>query len=74
MEDNKLISKSFIWMCIGLLTTFVTGFGVASNEKMLANIFSGGFYWVCIIADLLVVLLFQVYLLFITYLALCMYF
>ena len=53
MEDNKLISKSFIWMCIGLLTTFVTGFGVASNEKMLANIFSGGFYWVCIIAEFL---------------------
>ncbi len=56
MEDNKLISKSFIWMCIGLLTTFVTGFGVASNEKMLANIFSGGFYWVCIIAEFLLVI------------------
>lgn len=33
MEDNKLISKSFLWMCIGLLVTFVTGFGVASNER-----------------------------------------
>jgi hypothetical protein len=41
MEDNKLISKSFLWMCIGLLVTFVTGFGVASNERMLENIFNG---------------------------------
>ena len=38
MEDNKLISKSFLWMCIGLLVTFVTGFGVASNESIIVII------------------------------------
>ena len=38
MEDNKLLSKSFLWMCIGLLVTFVTGYGVSMNERMLENI------------------------------------
>ena len=56
MENNKLISKSFIWMCIGLLTTFVTGFVVSTNERMLVNIFGGSFYWVCIILELILVI------------------
>ena len=33
MEDNKLLSKSFLWMCIGLLVTFVTGYGVSMNVR-----------------------------------------
>ena len=56
MENNKLISKSFVWMCIGLLITFVTGFGVSMNERMLINIFGGSFYWVCIILELFLVI------------------
>ena len=51
MEDNKLISKSFLWMCIGLLVTFVTGFGVASNERMLENIFNGNTFWLFVVLE-----------------------
>ena len=56
MESNKLISKSFLWMCIGLLVTFVTGFGVASNERMLENIFSGSGFWIFIILEFVLVI------------------
>lgn len=55
MESNKLISKSFLWMCIGLLVTFVTGFGVASNERMLGNVF-GSAFWVFIVLEFILVI------------------
>ena len=41
MKDN-LISKTFLWMCFGLLVTFLTGYFVANNECMeqLSEIFN----------------------------------
>lgn len=36
--DNKLMSKVFGWMFIGLLVTFLTGYVVSLNPKMLMNI------------------------------------
>ena len=56
MEDNKLISKSFLWMCIGLLVTFVTGYGVASNERMLENIFNGNSFWLFVVLEFVLVI------------------
>lgn len=56
MEENKLISKSFLWMCIGLLVTFVTGFGVAGNERMLENIFSGSTFWIFVVLEFVLVI------------------
>lgn len=60
MESNKLLSKSFLWMCIGLLVTFVTGFGVASNERMLENIFEGSGFWIFIILEFILVIVLSV--------------
>lgn len=56
MEDNKLLSKSFLWMCIGLLVTFVTGFGVSMNERMLENIFGGSGFWILVILEFVLVI------------------
>lgn len=56
MEDNKLLSKSFLWMCIGLLVTFVTGYGVSMNERMLENIFAGSAFWILLILELILVI------------------
>lgn len=53
--ENKLISKSFLWMAIGLLVTFATGIVVSHSETMLENIF-GGMYWVFIVAELILVI------------------
>ena len=54
--ENKLIPKVFLWMTLGLLVTFATGYVVALNEKMLLNIFTTGFYWVFIIAEFILVI------------------
>ena len=56
MEDNKLLSKSFLWMCIGLLVTFVTGYGVSMNERMLENIFAGSAFWILLVLELILVI------------------
>lgn len=53
--DNKLMSKTFLWMALGLLATFATGWIVANNEVMYTNVFSGGWYIFFIIAELVLV-------------------
>ena len=52
MENNKVFGKVFMWMFIGLLITFLTGYVVSSNDNMLYNIFSGGTYFILIIINL----------------------
>lgn len=52
----KNYSKIFMWMCIGLLVTFATGFFVATNENMLTSIFSSGMYFILVIAELATVI------------------
>lgn len=52
----KNYSKIFMWMCIGLLVTFATGFFVSTNENMLVSIFSSGMYFILIIAELATVI------------------
>ena len=41
MFDNKLIAKSFMWMFIGLLVTFITGYVICLNKEALALTLSG---------------------------------
>ena len=59
MKDN-LISKTFLWMCFGLLVTFVTGYFVANNEVMLENIYGGMGYWIFVIIELVLVFVLSV--------------
>ena len=53
--NNKIFSKVFMWMFIGLAITFGVGYYVSLNENMLYNIF-GKFFWVLIIAEFIVVI------------------
>ena len=55
MENNKVFGTVFMWMFIGLLITFLTGYVVSSNDNMLYNIFSGGTYFILIIIELVLV-------------------
>lgn len=50
--NNKILSKSFIWMFIGLLVTFITGYAVAHNETMIINIFKNSVYWILCLVEL----------------------
>ena len=42
--ENKIYSKVFLWLFIGMLMTFLTGIYTTTNESALSVIFSGGFY------------------------------
>lgn len=54
--ENKLISKVFIWMFVGLLVTFLTGYFISSNERMLLTVFSTGSYILFAIIELVLVI------------------
>ena len=54
--NNKVMSKSFIWMFIGLLVTFITGYAVSHNETMIINIFRNSTYWILCIVELILVI------------------
>ena len=55
LQDNKIFSKIFFWMFIGLAITFGIGYYVSINENMLYNVFSK-YYIFLIIAELVVVI------------------
>jgi len=55
LQDNKIFSKIFFWMFIGLAITFGVGYYVALNENMLYNVFSS-YYIFLIIAEIVVVI------------------
>lgn len=56
LEDNKIFSKIFLWMFIGLAITFGVGYYVSLNQNMLFNVFSK-YYIFLIIAELAVVII-----------------
>lgn len=52
----KVYSKVFLWMFIGLIFTFLTGYYVSTNENMLYAIFSNSLYLVFAIAEIVLVI------------------
>ena len=55
LEENRIFSKVFMWMFVGLAITFGVGYYVSLNVNMLYNIFTK-FYWFLIIAEIGVVI------------------
>ena len=53
---NKILSKVFTWMFVGLLITFLTGYYVSLNEFALARIFSGYTYIIVLIIEFILVI------------------
>jgi hypothetical protein len=49
---KKAMSKVYLWLFIGLLVTFTTGFLVSQNPVMVTNIFTGYTRYILIIAEL----------------------
>ena len=54
--NNKIISKVFLWMFIGLLVTFLTGYVISINGNMLISVFSTGTYIFFSILELILVI------------------
>ena len=55
--ENKIYSKVFGWMFIGLLISFATGYYVSLNENILYNIFSSGLQFLIYIAEIALVVI-----------------
>ena len=56
ISDNKIFTKVFAWMGIGLLITFLTSYLISTNETMLYNIFTK-FYIFIVIAEVVTVII-----------------
>lgn len=50
--ENKIYSKVYLWLFIGLLVTFLTGAYTANNEDALSVIFNKGYYWIFVVLEL----------------------
>lgn len=50
--ENKIYSKIYLWLFIGLLVTFLTGVYTTTNEAALSVIFSKGYYWIFVLIEL----------------------
>lgn len=53
---NKVLSKVFMWLFVGLALTFGVAYVVSNNDTMLYNIFDNGVHWFLLIAELVVVI------------------
>lgn len=56
MELNKVYSKVFGWMFIGLLLTFLTGYTVANNLNMLLFVYEGNKWIIFSIIEIILVI------------------
>ena len=52
MENNKIFSKVYGWMFIGLLISFITGYFVSTNTNMVYNIYNA--YWILAIVEIVI--------------------
>lgn len=52
---NKLIAKSFLWMAIGLLVTFVTGYLANTSFNIMYALFTKNLYILLVIIEILMV-------------------
>ena len=50
--ENKIYSKIYLWLFIGLLITFITGAYIASNENLLLMIFSNKIHFILALIEL----------------------
>lgn len=60
MQENKLFSKTFLYMALGLLITFITGIFTSTNEAILNFIYMEngyGFILVAVVELVLVIVL-----------------
>ncbi len=60
LSNNKIFSKVFMWLAVGLLITFTVGYGVSLNTKVLANVMSSNTYLILCIATIVIAIFLSV--------------
>ena len=53
---NRVFSKMFLWMFLGLMVTFGVAYFLSQNDTMMYNLFSGKKYMIVWIVEIVVVL------------------
>ena len=56
MNLNNVFKKVYMWMFIGLLLTFATGYFVSTNENMVYKIYSTSLYWILAVIEIVLVI------------------
>lgn len=56
MNLNNVLKKVYMWMFVGLLVTFITGYYVSINENIVYKIYSTSLYWILAIIELVLVI------------------
>ncbi len=56
---SKILSKTFLWMFVGLLVTFLTGYVISINPNMVEAVFESHIWWISIIVELVLVIYFS---------------
>lgn len=57
---NKIFSKVFMWLCVGLAVTFGVAYAVATNDNMVYNLFGNGRYLIVWIAEIVIAIVLAV--------------
>lgn len=57
---SKIMPKVFLWMFIGLMITFLTGYYITTNENMMNTIYTNSYYIMFAIIELILVIVFSV--------------
>lgn len=55
--ENKVYTKVFLWMFVGLLITFLTGAYTSNNIDALEVIFNQGLYWLFAVAEIVLAII-----------------
>ena len=53
---NRVLSKMFLWMFLGLMVTFGVAYFLSQNDTIMYNLFSGKKYMIVWIAEIVVVM------------------
>ena len=61
--EKSIFSKIYMWVFIGLLITFGSGYMLSNSPSMLNIIFSGSLYWIIFIAQIVIAIFLPVRLL-----------
>ena len=50
--ENKIFSKLYWWMFIGLLISFITGYYVSTQPNIIYNLFSKGMFFILVLVEI----------------------
>ena len=60
MNKNEIYPKVFLWLFVGLLVTFLTGYSISLNPTMVYNLLTGASYIILVVLEFGIAIFFSV--------------